>query len=75
MMAGKVVGINYDKVSEESVILQHGNFIIISHWFPCQRASWSRQGKVVDVTGNTGCGTGEHLSKLLTSVLIHGSVL
>ena len=34
-----------------------------------------RQGKVVDVTGNTGCGTGEHLSKLLTSVLIHGSVL
>lgn len=49
--------------------------IAISHWFPCQRASWSRQGKVVDVTGNTGCGTGEHLSKLLTSVLIHGSVL
>ena len=28
MMAGKVVGINYDKVSEESVILQHGNFSI-----------------------------------------------
>ena len=34
-----------------------------------------KAGKVIDVTGNTGRGTGEHLSKLLTSVLIHGSVL
>lgn len=64
MMAGEVVKVRQDKVSDKYVTLRHGSFTV-SYCHLSRILAYEGQtvkaGDIVGITGNTGRSTGEHL--------------